>query len=107
MAKELHFVCALTAQVPDIGDFMRQHTMQCPMALQRLVVVGVPATVQHGGNGSGRGRAGSSTAQVRPPPPSQTLNPAPPPTYARLPWPPGHEASYPHCERMLLQRQRE
>ncbi len=69
MAKELHFVCALTAQVPDIGDFMRQHTMQCPMALQRLVVVGVPATVQHGGNGSGRGRAGSSTAQVRPLPP--------------------------------------
>ena len=32
-------------QVPDVGEFMRQHSMQCPMALQRLVVVGLPATV--------------------------------------------------------------
>lgn len=35
-------------QVPNVGEFMRQHSMQCPMALQRLVVVGLPATVEHG-----------------------------------------------------------
>lgn len=39
---------------------MRQHSMQCPMALQRLVVVGLPATVEHGG----RGGATNSAAVV-------------------------------------------
>mmetsp|Transcript_14863 Transcript_14863/g.44902 ORF Transcript_14863/g.44902 Transcript_14863/m.44902 type:complete len:215 (-) Transcript_14863:1649-2293(-) len=55
----------LKATVPDVEKFMQQHSMQCPMALQRLVVVGVPATVQHGGAGTSSGPAGgSSTAQV-------------------------------------------
>lgn len=48
-------------QVPDVGDFMRQHSMQCPMALQRLVVVGLPATVEHGG---GRSATSNSSAAV-------------------------------------------
>lgn len=41
---------SLRVQVPDISDFMQRYTMQCPMAYQRLVVIGVPATVQHGGS---------------------------------------------------------
>ena len=49
------------SQVPDVGDFMRQHSMQCPMALQRLVVVGLPATVEHGG---GRSANSNSSAAV-------------------------------------------
>jgi VPS28 protein len=40
---------------------MRQHSMQCPMALQRLVVVGLPATVEHGG---GRSATSNSSAAV-------------------------------------------
>lgn len=40
---------SLRVHVPDISDFMARFTMQCPMAHQRLVVIGVPATVQHGG----------------------------------------------------------
>jgi VPS28 protein len=49
------------SQVPDVGDFLRQHSMQCPMALQRLVVVGLPATVEHGG---GRSATSNSSAAV-------------------------------------------
>jgi VPS28 protein len=53
-----------TVQVPDVGDFMRQHSMQCPMALQWLVVVGLPATVEHGGGRSAPPNSAAVVAEI-------------------------------------------
>ena len=35
-------------QVGDLQDFTREYNLQCPMAIQRLVASGMPATVEHG-----------------------------------------------------------
>ena len=35
-------------QVRDIQQFTKEYNLQCPMALQRLVYSGMPATVEHG-----------------------------------------------------------
>ena len=43
---------------------MRQHSMQCPMALQRLVVVGLPATVEHGGGRSVPSNSAAVVAEI-------------------------------------------
>jgi len=34
--------------VPDVNQFMAQYNMQCPMAAQRLLHSGIPATYEHG-----------------------------------------------------------
>lgn len=34
--------------VPDVQQFMSQYNMQCPMAAQRLLHSGIPATYEHG-----------------------------------------------------------
>ena len=36
------------AQIGDLQDFTREYNLQCPMATQRLVFSGMPATVEHG-----------------------------------------------------------
>ena len=36
------------AQVGDLQDFIKEYNLQCPMAVQRLVASGMPATVEHG-----------------------------------------------------------
>lgn len=33
--------------VPSVDVFMQQYHMQCPMAYNRLVQVGLPATIEH------------------------------------------------------------
>jgi ESCRT-I complex subunit VPS28 len=38
--------------------------MQCPMALQRLVVVGLPATVEHGGSRSAPSSSAAVVAEI-------------------------------------------
>lgn len=35
-------------QVPDPERFMTKYSMQCPMAITRLIQSGVPATIEHG-----------------------------------------------------------
>ena len=39
---------AVSSFEPDIGAFMTRMGMQCPAAANRLLHVGVPATVEHG-----------------------------------------------------------
>jgi ESCRT-I complex subunit VPS28 len=38
---------SLKDQVPDVERFMVQHNMQSPLAINRLLVSGLPATVEH------------------------------------------------------------
>lgn len=53
--------------VPNVETFMEQYHMQCPMAFNRLVQVGLPATIEHrkrSTEGSGGGaRAVAETVQ--------------------------------------------
>ncbi|KAG2382206.1 hypothetical protein C9374_005408 [Naegleria lovaniensis] len=39
----------VSADVPDIERFMKEYRLDCPAATNRLLKVGVPATVEHGG----------------------------------------------------------
>jgi hypothetical protein len=50
-------------QVPDVNQFMAQYNMQCPMAAQRLLHSGIPATYEHG------------KPQCAPPPPLRSIPP--------------------------------
>jgi ESCRT-I complex subunit VPS28 len=45
----------LRSDVPDVAAFMAAHGVQCPMAVKRLIYSGLPATVEHGAGGPGRG----------------------------------------------------
>jgi hypothetical protein len=38
-------------QVPDVRAFMRHYNMDCPAAVNRLIVSGIPATIEHGNTG--------------------------------------------------------
>ena len=38
----------LSDQVGDLQEFIKEYNLQCPMAVQRLVASGMPATVEHG-----------------------------------------------------------
>ncbi|KNC46627.1 vacuolar protein sorting-associated protein 28 [Thecamonas trahens ATCC 50062] len=38
----------LSSVVPDIQVFMAEYRMECPAAVNRLLTIGVPATVEHG-----------------------------------------------------------
>ncbi|EFC40085.1 predicted protein [Naegleria gruberi] len=49
----------VSADVPDIEKFMREYKLDCPAATNRLLKVGVPATVEHGGKDT----SGESTAK--------------------------------------------
>lgn len=37
----------MQGSVPSVDAFMQQYHMQCPMAFNRLVQVGLPATIEH------------------------------------------------------------
>eukprot|EP01024_Parvocaulis_polyphysoides_P034445 TRINITY_DN30481_c0_g1_i7.p1 TRINITY_DN30481_c0_g1~~TRINITY_DN30481_c0_g1_i7.p1 ORF type:complete len:234 (-),score=25.80 TRINITY_DN30481_c0_g1_i7:478-1107(-) len=39
---------SIRGQVPDVEQFVNQYNMQCPMAITRLVHVGMPATIEYG-----------------------------------------------------------
>ncbi|GBG91065.1 hypothetical protein CBR_g51799 [Chara braunii] len=39
---------SLKDTVPDVENFMRTYKMDCPAAVNRLLVVGIPATLEHG-----------------------------------------------------------
>jgi len=54
--------------VPDVQQFMSQYNMQCPMAAQRLLHSGIPATYEHGKpdeDSSSQGNAVSVAATVQ------------------------------------------
>jgi len=54
----------LKGAVPDVTQFARDHNMECPAALNRLISSGMPATIEHGkGEGSGS-ETGSSAVVV-------------------------------------------
>uniref|UniRef100_A0A7S0WSL7 Vacuolar protein sorting-associated protein 28 homolog n=1 Tax=Pyramimonas obovata TaxID=1411642 RepID=A0A7S0WSL7_9CHLO len=48
-------------QVPSVMDFMKMYHMECPAAVNRLLVSGIPATIEHGnaGRSSTAGGGGS------------------------------------------------
>ena len=60
---------SMRESVPSVEAFMAAHHMQCPMALNRLVKVGLPATIEHrkpageAGGGGGGARAVAETVQ--------------------------------------------
>jgi hypothetical protein len=37
--------------VPDVRAFMQHYNMDCPAAANRLIVSGIPATIEHGNTG--------------------------------------------------------
>lgn len=51
---------SLKDTVPDVERFMSQYKMDCPAALNRLLVSGVPATVEH--KGASSSESGSAVA---------------------------------------------
>lgn len=54
--------------VPDVNQFMAQYNMQCPMAAQRLLHSGIPATYEHGKpdeEGGSQGNAVSVASTVQ------------------------------------------
>ena len=55
---------ALKGSVPDVTEFAREHNMECPAALNRLVSSGMPATIEHGKAGSTSGSGSGSSAVV-------------------------------------------
>jgi ESCRT-I complex subunit VPS28 len=48
---------ALRDTVPDVEQFMKDYKMDCPAALNRLLVSGIPATVEHKSASSDSGTA--------------------------------------------------
>eukprot|EP00976_Prorocentrum_cordatum_P092210 1188838-Prorocentrum_minimum.AAC.2 len=38
-------------QVPSVMDFIKMYHMECPAAVNRLLVSGIPATIEHGNSG--------------------------------------------------------
>ncbi|KAJ3371717.1 Vacuolar protein-sorting-associated protein 28 [Allomyces arbusculus] len=52
-------------QVPSVEAFMKEYRLNCPLAANRLLKVGVPATVEHGGGlgGAGGGRDSGNSAK--------------------------------------------
>lgn len=49
--------------VPDVEQFMKDFKMDCPAAKNRLLKIGVPATVEHGSSGQGGQKLIAETAQ--------------------------------------------
>ena len=38
-------------QVPSVIDFMKLYNLECPAAVNRLLVSGIPTTIEHGNSG--------------------------------------------------------
>ena len=53
---------AVKDKIPDMAQFMAQYNMECPAALNRLVMSGMPATIAHGKPREGGGAEGSAVS---------------------------------------------
>lgn len=51
IAKFKTLLGTMKEQVPDVQMFMRDFNMDCPAAYNRLIVSGMPATIEHGNCG--------------------------------------------------------
>lgn len=49
IAKFKTLLTLIQSYVPDVEKFMEEYKLECPAAKRRLIVSGVPATVEHGG----------------------------------------------------------
>jgi len=50
--------------VPDVRAFMQHYNMDCPAAVNRLIVSGIPATIEHGNTGRSAAAGGEGSEAV-------------------------------------------
>eukprot|EP00241_Pyramimonas_parkeae_P011060 CAMPEP_0114238770 /NCGR_PEP_ID=MMETSP0058-20121206/8098_1 /TAXON_ID=36894 /ORGANISM="Pyramimonas parkeae, CCMP726" /LENGTH=231 /DNA_ID=CAMNT_0001350895 /DNA_START=893 /DNA_END=1588 /DNA_ORIENTATION=- len=64
IAKFKTLLGTMKEQVPDVQMFMRDFNMDCPAAYNRLIVSGMPATIEHGNCGQSSAAGGKGSEVV-------------------------------------------